>query len=345
MNSFNDLTVATVVTQGQAASQPNHVVRLGELQAYIAALFTGAWSSSTNYVAGQLATQNGSLYVAKINNINYPPSTSGTQWGLLAAGGAAAYVYIAYATDNIGTGFTTTFDSSKTYMAVLTSNVPIGSLTAENFTGLWMNVQGPAGTNGSNGSNGTNGTNGTSAYVYIAYASDNIGTGFSMTPNSSLGYVAFLVSSTVISSPNAGNFTGLWVPYKGSNGTNGTNGTNGSNGSNGAAGANAYGYIAYASDTNGTNFSLTPSSALGFVAFLMSSTVLSPPMASNFAGKWVSFQGPAGPAGTAGTFTNGTVSIRSDGIYIQNSTTSLWHKLSVSGSPVAVLAIEQTGVS
>ena len=59
---------------------------------------------------------------------------------------------------------------------------------------------------------GADGTNGDSAYVYIAYASDELGTDF--TTDSSVGkylpYIGILSTTTPIATPIASNFTGLW---------------------------------------------------------------------------------------------------------------------------------------
>lgn len=81
---------------------------------------------------------------------------------------------------------------------------------------------------GSKGDPGVAGADGTSAYVYIAYATDSVGTGFTMTPasvTSSHDHIAFKVSSTVIPSPGVGDFTGLWVPFVGPTGPTGPSGS------------------------------------------------------------------------------------------------------------------------
>lgn len=56
---------------------------------------------------------------------------------------------------------------------------------------------------------------GDEAYLYIGYASDDSGSDFSTSPSSSLHYVAFLSTDELISSPQANDFVGLWVLYKG----------------------------------------------------------------------------------------------------------------------------------
>jgi hypothetical protein len=55
------------------------------------------------------------------------------------------------------------------------------------------------------------GADGVSAYLYIGYASDDDGTGYSATPAPGLDYVAFLSSDTEIATPTAADFTGLWL--------------------------------------------------------------------------------------------------------------------------------------
>lgn len=67
-------------------------------------------------------------------------------------------------------------------------------------------------------------------------------------------------------------------------------------GATGAAGQSVYPYIAYASDTSGTDFTLTWSEVIGdhalkYVAFLLSTVVIPTPTASDFAGRWVRFGG------------------------------------------------------
>jgi len=53
------------------------------------------------------------------------------------------------------------------------------------------------------------GAPGQSAFVYIAYASDDGGTDFTMTFNPDLDYIAIRSTTAAIPFPNASNFTGL----------------------------------------------------------------------------------------------------------------------------------------
>lgn len=80
------------------------------------------------------------------------------------------------------------------------------------------------GEDGTNGTNGTNGTDGDDAYVYIAYASADDGTDFTLTFNSALNYIAIKTTTTPIASPVASDFTGLWKNYKGATGNTGATG-------------------------------------------------------------------------------------------------------------------------
>lgn len=70
-----------------------------------------------------------------------------------------------------------------------------------------------------------------SAFVYIAYASDASGTGFTLTFDAALDYIAILSTDTEIATPVVTDFTGLWKKYKGEDGADGvgvpTGGTTG----------------------------------------------------------------------------------------------------------------------
>lgn len=57
------------------------------------------------------------------------------------------------------------------------------------------------------------GVPGDSAYVYIAYASDDSGTGFSMVPDEDLKFIAILATTVEIENPSASDFAGYWVQY------------------------------------------------------------------------------------------------------------------------------------
>ena len=66
-------------------------------------------------------------------------------------------------------------------------------------------------------------------------------------------------------------------------------------GATGAAGQSVYPYVAYASDTEGTDFTMTweenADSSLKYIAYKMSTSVILNPTAADFAGLWVRFGG------------------------------------------------------
>lgn len=62
--------------------------------------------------------------------------------------GEDAFVYIAYADDDTGTGFTNTFNASKNYIAILSTNTEIETPIVSDFTGLWKNYKGQKGDTG-----------------------------------------------------------------------------------------------------------------------------------------------------------------------------------------------------
>jgi hypothetical protein len=62
---------------------------------------------------------------------------------------------------------------------------------------------------------GSAGTPGVNAYLYVAYASDDSGTDFTLTFDDSLHYMAFLHSTEPIVTPVVGDFAGLWRNTRG----------------------------------------------------------------------------------------------------------------------------------
>jgi hypothetical protein len=72
------------------------------------------------------------------------------------------------------------------------------------------------------------------AYIYVGYAEDTSGTGFSTAPATTRDYIAFVTSDTPISTLNATYFVGLWKLYRGIQGIQGEQGDIGLTGSSGA---------------------------------------------------------------------------------------------------------------
>lgn len=134
--------------------------------------------------------------------------------------GASSYTYIAYASDDSGTDFTAVFDTNLDYIAILTTDTEIETPSVGDFAGLWKNYKGAQGVQGIQGIQGEAGDD---AYVYVAYASDDTGTGFTTTFNAALDYIA-IKSSTTPLTPVVGDFAGLWKNYKGATGAQGPQG-------------------------------------------------------------------------------------------------------------------------
>jgi hypothetical protein len=65
--------------------------------------------------------------------------------------GDDAYCYIAYASDDIGTDFTTTFNAALNYIAILSTDTEIPSPAVGDFAGLWKNYKGATGAPGASG--------------------------------------------------------------------------------------------------------------------------------------------------------------------------------------------------
>lgn len=126
--------------------------------------------------------------------------------------------------------------------------------------------------------------NGTNAFVYIAYANDASGGGFSITPSSTLDFIAVLSTSTPLSSIAASNFTGLWKKYKGDTGPAGPQGAVGAQGPQGPAGATG---------------PQGPTGAQGPIGNTGPQGAQGPTGATGP-------QGPAGPQGDPGSYTAGT---------------------------------------
>jgi hypothetical protein len=212
MASTFDEIEAQRVTQKQWATGAEHLVPYAQVVGLLGEIFKGAWSSATAYEAGWAVNEAGSFYIANIANTNKQPSANPTEWRLAAEAGADAFVYVRYADDASGTGFSTS-PSGKTYVAIKATDTEIASPVVGDFTGLWVKFVGDAGATGTTGAAGATGAAGDSSFTYIAYASDTSGTGFSLTPGSGLNYVAFKTTDTEIVSPVAGDFAGLWRQY------------------------------------------------------------------------------------------------------------------------------------
>jgi len=250
--------------------------------------------------------------------VTYYPADGWIEFEVVLAVATTNNLYVAYAADASGTNFSQMPSSALPFIAFRVSSTPLTPLVTD-FAGRWVRFQ------GLNGAAGANGTSGVSAYLYTAYAADSTGTGFSLTPNSGLPYMAVITSTTPITTLTAANFEGAWQSLQGPPGAPGATGPAGPAGADGAdgpvgdtgptgatgpagpAGTPVYVYVGFASDANGTAFSTTPAPGLNYLAVVATSTAIPTLNAASFAAAgaaWVNVQGPAGATGAAGT--NGT---------------------------------------
>ena len=147
-----------------------------------------------------------------------------------------------------------------------------GKLYGRLNSGEWQEIE----TGGEQGEPGAPGADGVSAYVYWAWCADPATrAGFSLTDPAD--YISFITRNTVLVSPQFSDFT-TWVKYVGSDGKNG------------ADGVSTYVYYAYASDADGTNFSLSPADGLNFHAILVTHTIIASPSLSDFAGMFYQYK-------------------------------------------------------
>lgn len=187
--------------------------------------------------------------------------------------------------------------------------------------------RGPTGLTGPAGPQGESGD-----YIYVAYASDADGTDFTLTFDPDLNYIAIKRSEVAIPSPDVSDFAGLWKNYRGPQGDTGPEGQQGPQGATGEqgpqgdvgpegpegpqgpAGENglgAYIYVAYASDDQGADFTLTFDPDLDYIAILRSETEIETPTAPDFAGLWKNYKGATGNTGAAGA--DGTTILNGSG--------------------------------
>jgi len=163
-----------------------------------------------------------------------------------------SYTYLAYASDAMGTDYTLVQDPVLKFVAVLTTTEAKSDLVVNDFDTLWIDCR-----------------NLVAPYNYIAYASDNKGTNFSLTYKSTLPYMAIITRDEEIIKPAVSNFKGSWERCLGYNFVN----------------------IGYASSIKGDDFSLIYDSSLTFRAVLRSQQL--PELnVDSFTGLWKEFRKP-----------------------------------------------------
>jgi hypothetical protein len=110
------------------------------------------------------------------------------------------YLYIAFAFNANGLGFNVNPDPTKDYIAFKQSATEIITLQQSDFAGLWVKYKNNGPIIGQN--------------VYIAYADDALGTGFTTTFSPLKDYIAVKASPTPLT-PVVGDFAGMWKNWSG----------------------------------------------------------------------------------------------------------------------------------
>lgn len=133
--------------------------------------------------------------------------------------GTNAFVYIGYADDINGAGYSTSA-TGKSFIAFRQSATAITPVTGATFSGLWRQFV------GEDGGDGAPGADGQDVYIYKGYADDVNGTGFTTTFSSIKKWIAIRTSTTPLT-PAVGDFAGLWIKYVGEDGAAGGDGSDG----------------------------------------------------------------------------------------------------------------------
>lgn len=114
--------------------------------------FQGVWEDDVTYVQGDYVVhEDVGIFVSTGDaNLNNEPDAatpgSTANWVYYpGVAGTNSYTYVAYASDDAGTDFTTTFDAALDYIAIRSSLVEIDPLQASDFAGLWKRYKGDKG--------------------------------------------------------------------------------------------------------------------------------------------------------------------------------------------------------
>lgn len=197
---------------GEPTVIPSEYLNADQVRALIAAGAVLQFSPDGN--AWKDSQEEGDVYIrfrsASDASAAWSPAIALPQ-GAHGTDGKNAYLYIRYASDAEGTGFSPAPSSALPFIGILVTDTELTSVDAAAFTGKWVRYLGEKGEPGEDGK---------SAYTYVAYASDNTGASFSLTPTSGLKYRAELHSDAPLASPNAADFAdAVWVKYIGDDGT------------------------------------------------------------------------------------------------------------------------------
>ena len=230
--------------------------------------------------------------------------------------GLPTYFHVAYANDNLGTGFSQDA-AGKDYIGTYVDGTEADANFDSNLW-KWALMKGIDGTDGENGIPGVDGDNGQTSYLHLAYANNAQGSaGFSVTDSDNKLYIGQYTDFTLQDSTDPAVYS--WTKIKGEqgekgdtgapglDGLQGADGADGIQGPDGPAGAATYFHIAYASSGTGAGFSQEANGKEYIGTYV--DGVEADAAAEDAKWKWALMKGQDGARGIAGTDgTNGQTS-------------------------------------
>ena len=119
-------------------------------------------ANNANYMSGQATAYTSATGSLTVDVVASGGSGTISAWNISLSGtagatGSTGYVYVAYASDDVGTGFTNTFDPALDYIAVKSTLTELTPPVAADFAGLWKNYKGATGATGATGPQGDKG--------------------------------------------------------------------------------------------------------------------------------------------------------------------------------------------
>ena len=119
-------------------------------------------ANNANYMSGQATAYTSATGSLTVDVVASGGSGTISAWNISLSGtagatGSTGYVYVAYASDGAGAGFTNTFDPALDYIAVKSTLIELDPPVASDFAGLWKNYKGATGATGATGPQGDKG--------------------------------------------------------------------------------------------------------------------------------------------------------------------------------------------
>jgi tail collar domain/collagen triple helix repeat protein len=197
--NFSAVATAVNGSANDIATLQKTIQALQKAQASLGFTFRGPWSAATAYAVNDVATENGSSYVALKTNTATDPATdvsgSGGNWAVIAAGGAKGTTGAVGAQGPVGPTGATGPAGPQGPAGLTGATGPTGPTGPVGPTGI-TGSQGPAGTQGATGPagpagpTGATGAQGPAATIpaNLTDVSNRLGTG---------GYAAENKNSTV----------------------------------------------------------------------------------------------------------------------------------------------------